>query len=609
MLNLDNLKNALPTEVTVTAIQRNISEGGPQGQNLDIPLGAPSYFDLKINDPTNILNGSFDSYCIDFETILEPVGLDYNGDGDTDDQNVNLPTLGVDANEVAPEDFSASVYSSYDTSIYDQLTDRGVQNPENLATVNWLINNQDTFIDQGFTAADIQTAIWELVDSPSTISEAFRNYATDMFGGINDDNVAAIVAEANNNADFVPQAGEKVAVILVPPGNNQIIIAGVELSTFKGSIGDTIFRDDNADGVQDAGEEGIENVTVELIDKGADGELGGGDDTVIETQTTDANGEYLFEDLPTGNYAVVVTDENNALDGLDQTADPDAELDNMSMVELAPGENNLDQDFGYDAPTGSIGDTIFRDDNADGDQDAGEEGISGVEVRLTDKGDDGVFGTDDDVVIGTETTDADGKYLFDGLDAGNYQVEVLNNNGALDGLDQTADPDGTLDNGSMVELAQGEDNLDQDFGYDAPTGSIGDTIFRDDNADGDQDAGEEGISGVEVRLTDKGDDGVFGTDDDVVIGTETTDADGKYLFDGLDAGNYQVEVLNNNGALDGLDQTADPDGTLDNGSMVELAQGEDNLDQDFGYDAPTGSIGDTIFRDDNADGDQDDGEA
>ncbi|MGD1808902.1 DUF7507 domain-containing protein, partial [Dapis sp. BLCC M126] len=122
----------------------------------------------------------------------------------------------------------------------------------------------------------------------------------------------------------------------------------------------------------------------------------------------------------------------------------------------------------YDAPTGSIGDTIFRDDNADGDQDDGEAGISGVEVRLTDKGDDGVFGTDDDVVIGTETTDADGKYLFDGLDAGNYQVEVLNNNGALDGLDQTADPDGTLDNGSMVELAQGEDNLDQDFGYDAP---------------------------------------------------------------------------------------------------------------------------------------------
>ncbi|WP_202221334.1 SdrD B-like domain-containing protein, partial [Okeania sp. KiyG1] len=74
--------------------------------------------------------------------------------------------------------------------------------------------------------------------------------------------------------------------------------------------------------------------------------------------------------------------------------------------------------------------------------------------------------------------------------------------------------------------------------------------------------------------------------DDVVIGTQTTDGNGEYLFEDLEAGNYQVEVLNTNGALDGLDQTADPDGTLDNGSMVELDPGENDLDQDFGYDAP-----------------------
>ncbi|NES03603.1 MAG: hypothetical protein F6K22_12560, partial [Okeania sp. SIO2F4] len=116
--------------------------------------------------------------------------------------------------------------------------------------------------------------------------------------------------------------------------------------------------------------------------------------------------------------------------------------------------------------------------------------------------------------------------------------------------------------------------------------SIGDTIFRDDNADGNQDDGEAGISGVEVKLTDKGADGIFGTEDDVVIGTQTTDANGKYLFEDLEAGNYQVEVLNDNGALDGLVQTADPDSNLDNGSMVELDPGENDLEQDFGYDAP-----------------------
>ncbi|NEN91781.1 MAG: hypothetical protein F6K48_23905, partial [Okeania sp. SIO3H1] len=60
--------------------------------------------------------------------------------------------------------------------------------------------------------------------------------------------------------------------------------------------------------------------------------------------------KYLFEDLDAGNYAVVVTDDNNALDGLDQTADPDADLDGMSMVTLAQGDSDLDQDFGYDEP-------------------------------------------------------------------------------------------------------------------------------------------------------------------------------------------------------------------------------------------------------------------
>ncbi len=117
-----------------------------------------------------------------------------------------------------------------------------------------------------------------------------------------------------------------------------------------GSIGDTIFQDNNANGVQDGLEDGFEGVTVELIDKGADGQIGGGDDTLIQTQTTDQDGKYLFENLvANSNYAVVVTDENNVLDGFVQTADPDSDLDNMSMVDLAPGQNNLDQDFGYRA--------------------------------------------------------------------------------------------------------------------------------------------------------------------------------------------------------------------------------------------------------------------
>ena len=431
-----------------------------------------------------------------------------------------------------------------------------------------------------------------------------------LFEGLNAGNYQVEVTDENNVLDGLNQTADpdnildNASMVTLSEGESNLDQDFGYAPT--GSIGDTIFRDNNGDGDQDAGEAGIANVTVKLTDKGADGQFGTADDTVIGTKTTDANGKYLFEGLDAGNYQVSVTDENNALNLLNQTADPDGTLDDGSMVTLSEGESNLDQDFGY-APTGSIGNRIFRDNNGDGNQDTGEAGIAGVTVKLTDKGADGQFGTADDVVIGTKTTNAKGKYRFNGLDAGNYQVEVTDENNALNGLNQTADPDGILDNASMVTLAQGENNLDQDFGY-APTGSIGDTIFRDNNGDGDQDAGEAGIANVTVKLTDKGADGQFGTADDTVIGTKTTDANGKYLFEGLDAGNYQVSVTDENNALNLLNQTADPDGTLDDGSMVTLSEGESNLDQDFGY-APTGSIGNRIFRDNNGDGNQDTGEA
>ena len=52
------------------------------------------------------------------------------------------------------------------------------------------------------------------------------------------------------------------------------------------SIGDRVWRDADADGVQDAGELGIENVTVNLFDA---------NDNQIATTLTDANGEFRLE--------------------------------------------------------------------------------------------------------------------------------------------------------------------------------------------------------------------------------------------------------------------------------------------------------------------------
>ena len=104
-------------------------------------------------------------------------------------------------------------------------------------------------------------------------------------------------------------------------------------------------------------------------------------------------------------------------------------------------------------------------------------------------------------------------------------------------------------------------------------GSIGDRIWNDIDGQGDQDAGEPGIPGVTVKLLD---------DNGTLLDTRVTGDNGEYLFTGLGAGTYQV-MVDDTTLPDGFEQTGDPDDVLDNMSTVSLAEGEENLFQDFGY--------------------------
>ena len=351
--------------------------------------------------------------------------------------------------------------------------------------------------------------------------------------------------------------------------------------TGTGSIGDTIWNDANGDGTQNSGETGLAGVTVTLTaDLNNDGVL----DTI--STTTDAAGNYHFNNLPADDYTISI-DPTTLPPGMRPAADPDGGNDNTAALTLAGGEINNDQDFGYHQ-TGTIGDTIWFDANGDGIQNPGELGLANVTVTLTDA----------NGVQTTVTTDADGHYLFDGLTAGDYTLSLSNLPG---GLTQTADPDGIITpNITSLILADGEVNLAQDFGY-TGTGSIGDTIWNDTNGDGTQNSGETGLAGVNVTLTgDLNGDGTFDTM------TVTTDADGHYRFDHLPEGPYTITV-DPASLPPGMQPTADPDGGNDNTTAVTLAAGENNLDQNFGY-QQTGTVGDTIWFDANGNGVQDTGE-
>ncbi|MDB5848837.1 MAG: hypothetical protein JWP29_2589, partial [Rhodoferax sp.] len=323
-----------------------------------------------------------------------------------------------------------------------------------------------------------------------------------------------------------------------------------------GALGDRVWFDTNGNGVQDSTEAGAANVTVTLIGGGADGVIGtGGDDVVLGTKTTDANGNYLFDHLAPGQYQVqfgkpadyVFTGRDL---GSNDATDSDANVANglSQVVTLGKDETNLTVDAGLIGTNAKLGDKIWFDTNANGLQDAGEAGASGLTVTLKGAGADGQFGTFDDVVLKTAVTDANGNYLFAGLNAGQYQVQFSKGTDyAYTGRDlggndaNDSDANTTTGLSQVVTLGQNETNLTIDAGLVGNNAKLGDKIWFDTNGNGLQDTGEAGASGLTVTLKGAGADGQFGTFDDVVLNTATTDAKGNYLFSGLNAGQYQVQ--------------------------------------------------------------------
>ena len=103
-----------------------------------------------------------------------------------------------------------------------------------------------------------------------------------------------------------------------------------------GSIGDKVFYDWNSDGVQDATDEGIDDVTVNLYaDLDADGVYDPGEDPLVATTITGSDGSYNFNNLVDGDYIVQV-DEGDA----DMPADVTAINTNPASVNLGVGETN-----------------------------------------------------------------------------------------------------------------------------------------------------------------------------------------------------------------------------------------------------------------------------
>ncbi len=339
------------------------------------------------------------------------------------------------------------------------------------------------------------------------------------------------------------------------------------------------FTDDNADGVDNA-EPGIGAVTASVWQ---DTTGNGIPDTIVATTPTASDGTWLVDGLPAGTYQVEYTTPSGLQptfadlggdDTVDSDIDPGTGL--TPTVPLGTGDAVGDLDAGYFTP-GSIGDLVFADPNGNAVQDAGEVGLTGIDIVATWAGPDGVFATGDDLVF-TETTIAAGGYLISGLPGGRYSVEILEPVGS--NVTTGNDP-------VQITIAPGGSDLDADFGLDG-NGVLSGTVYSDLNNDGIRDGAEPGIQGVTVALT--GTD-INGTSVDL---STTTGAGGDYSFTDLDGGTYTITQTQPIGFLDGLDSlgSAGGNGSVnDVASAINLPAAGNGFAYDFGEVAPSSLSG------------------
>jgi uncharacterized repeat protein (TIGR01451 family) len=360
------------------------------------------------------------------------------------------------------------------------------------------------------------------------------------------------IDETTLPAGLTQTEGTNPTTVNVPSGGSANDVDGYQPPV--GLVEGVVYEDSNGNGQQDAGEPGIPGVAVLVTDSAG----------VTYTLTTDANGQYS-QTVPAGSTDIEI-DETTLPAGLTQT-----EGTNPTTVSVPSGGSASDVD-GYQPPVGLVEGVVYEDSNGNGQQDAGEPGIPGVAVLVTDSAG----------VTYTLTTDANGQYSQT-VPAGSTDIEI-DETTLPAGLTQT---EGT--NPTTVSVPSGGSASDVD-GYQPPVGLVEGVVYEDSNGNGTQDAGEPGIPGVAVLVTDSAD----------VTYTLTTDANGQYSQT-VPAGSTDIEI-DETTLPAGLTQT---EGT--NPTTVSVPSGGSASDVD-GFQPPAGLVEGVVYEDSNGNGTQDAGE-
>jgi len=326
-------------------------------------------------------------------------------------------------------------------------------------------------------------------------------------------------------------------------GTRDLFINGGYVLRTENFIGDYIWNDVNENGIQEVNEEGINDVKVSLYNAN--------DSLIRVTQSkefpgSDKKGYYKFTNIQVGDYYLKFSLKIGQTFTKSKVSDHKKDSD----VILATGETSIfhlgkldkldDMDAGIVFIShGSIGDFVWEDMNGNSIQDIGEPGINGVKIKL--------YRAKDDLLLQTQLshtnnkTGDNGYYLFDNLPNRDYYIKIempkdyiLVRSGIGGDTEKDSDIESliTLKTG-IIELKFKEKRHDIDIGLNRHAVVTG-KVWLDDNENGIQDIGEQGVSNVNLFLIQENNKNNY---------PAVSSDSGVYSFNKVQPGNYILNVI------------------------------------------------------------------
>src|SRR3954447_12335220 len=477
--------------------------------------------------------------------------------------------------------------NQFDSATEPSTTSASVDDPNTVGddTGTWTLSNLPTGsyqIREAPTAAQ-QTAGWKCSD-PSTTDSA--------------------PASSTENFEFNVSFGAN--------GGN---VTGLKFGNFRpGSVSGSKFEDLNANGTQDAGDNGLSGWTINAFkDTDGNGQLDSTEAAAAAaaTTTTIAGGGYSLS-LNPGKYVVCETQQSGWTESK-PTGDlgcPGAAKAGYAVTVTSNGSITA-RDFG-NFHQGTVAGTKFEDLNANGSQGAGENGLSGWTIKAFEDTDgNGTLDSTEAAAAAADTaTTANGGSYTLHLDPGKYVVCETQQSGWTESK-PTGDLGcpGAAKGGYAVTVTSNGAITGKDFGN-WHQGTVAGSKFEDLNANGTQDAGDNGLSGWTINAyTDTDGNGALSSTEAAAAAaaTTTTIAGGGYSLT-LAPGKYVVCETQQSGWTE-----SKPSGDLGcpgaakGGYAVTVASNGSITGKDFGN-WHQGTVAGLKFEDLNANGSQGAGE-